>query len=83
MTTQHEFLNEAEIEAVQAHFSPTPTETGRTETGAEYVVAMGTDEDGEIETRTVCRERGQYAVLDTVGRPVAVGESLREVLAVA
>ena len=42
-------------------------ETGETETGARYVVAMREGPDG-LETRTVCRERGQLAVLDTEGR---------------
>lgn len=81
MSDRQEGLTETEITAVRDHFAPTPTTIGETETGAKYVVAMGRDEDGEIETRTVCRERGRLGVLDTVGRPVAEGESLEAILA--
>ena len=80
MTTQREGLTETEITATRAHFAPTPTKTRRTETGARYVVAMEDVEVG-VRTRTVCRERGQYAVLDTNGEPVAEGKRLAEVLA--
>ena len=83
MTTQQEGLTESEITAIQDHFAPIPTETGRTETAATYVVAMGQDEDEELKTTTVCRERGRLAVLDSVGHPVAEGGSLEEVLAAA
>ena len=83
MSTQHEGLTATEITAVRDHFDPTPTETGRTETGARYVVAMGRDEDGGRDTTTVCRERGQYAVLNTEGRAVVEGENLEEILAAA
>ncbi len=42
-------------------------ETGETETGAVYVVAMREEPDGGLETPTVCRERGRCAVLDMEG----------------
>ena len=83
MTKQQEGLTAVEIEAVQAYFAPTPTETGRTETGAVFVVATGRDRDGDQITTTVCRERGRLAVLDTEGHPVAEGERLDDVLAAA
>ena len=83
MTTLQEGLTDAEIAATRAHFAPIPTETGETETGAVFVVAMGRDQDGEIETTTVCRERGRLAVLDNSGEPVAEADSLGEVLAAA
>ncbi len=81
MKTQHEGLTETEIATIRDHFAPLSTKTGRAENGARYVIAIGTDEDGALETTTVCRERGRLAVFDTVGRTITEGEVLEAVLA--
>jgi len=44
--------------------------TRRTAHRGLYVMATRLGPDGEPETRTVCRERGQYLILDTGGRPI-------------
>ena len=43
---------------------------GRTENGGFYVVAKREGLDGALETRTVRREQGRYAILGTNGRPI-------------
>ena len=42
-------------------------ENGKTDEGSRYVVATRHEPDGELTTRTVCRERGRVAVLGTDG----------------
>ena len=76
---QHEGLTETEVAIVRAFFEPRPSQTGETEAGAAYVVAMDQDKDG-FKTTTVCRERGQYAILDPEGWPLAEAASLYGVL---
>ncbi len=71
--TIHEGLTTEEVEfatIILAGLLPeAEVEAGETEDGAKYVVAME-DRDGELTTRTVCREEGRLAVLDTEGRVV-------------
>ncbi len=58
-------------------------ETGETEEGARYVVAMREEPDGGLETRTVCCERNRFAILDTNGQPVVEGGSIDTIFAKA
>ena len=41
-----------------------------TKDGVRFVVATQEGAEGEPETRTVCRERGRYVILDTNGCPI-------------
>ena len=50
--------------------------TGTAEDGALYVVAIWTEPNGEVETLTINRRRGRYALLNTDGQPVVEADEL-------
>ena len=74
-------LTPADIDLFRAAYQPAPVETGSSETGDVYAVAIvDHDEDGFPITRHLCRYRGTVALLDEKGAVLAEGGSVEKVL---
>jgi len=71
----------AAINSLTVSYPDAKVITGTSEDGALLVVAIWTEPNGEIETLTVRRQQGRYALLNNDGQPVVEADELDEMLA--
>ena len=67
---------DAAVTALTVSYPDAKVTTGTAEDGALYVVAIWTEPNGEVETLTINRRRGRYALLNTDGQPVVEADEL-------
>ena len=72
---------DAAVTALTVSYPDAKVTTGTDDDGALFVVAIWTEPNGEVETLTVHRRRGRYALLNTDGQPVVEADKLDEMLA--
>ena len=72
---------DAAVTALTVSYPDAKVTTGTADDGALFVVAIWTESNGAVETLTVNRQRGRYALLNTDGQPVVVADKLDEMLA--
>ena len=71
---------EAAALAIAKFFPDAKVSTGTTKEGALVVVAAWTEPNGSVETLTLNRLRGRYALLNSIGQRIVEADELDQIL---